>query len=246
MKIRKMSSLITVGLVAAGFFSQAQTAFHRYSLLVGVTGGPARAIYSTRDNSGSGMSDLNHRESIRGEADPLVVEFGVSNRIGVGFSLGGDAFRVDPTKFYGYRATDELTDKLMSTSHYFTADFYYHPYVTKKVDVSAYVGFGSFKVNMTDYPQSNNQTTTTASDPNAAPQQIYCEPAKSYDAKGSILRVGVNARYYFWKRLGVMGMLTTFSGAAKPKSINENSIGSNYSTIITGYSAEFGLCVRFF
>ena len=84
MKIRKMSLLIIVALLATGSIGQAQTAFHRYALLVSVTGGPARAQYSTRDNSGSGISDLKSRENIKGEADPLIVEFGITNKLGIG------------------------------------------------------------------------------------------------------------------------------------------------------------------
>lgn len=246
MRIRKISSLITIGLLALGSLSQAQTAFHRYALLVSVTGGPARAQYSTRDNSSSGISDLKYRESIRGEADPLIVEFGITNRIGIGFSMGGDAFRIDANKFYNYRAADD-TKKIMSSTHYVSMDVSFHPYVTKHFDISTYLGMGSFKVDAYDNTkwESQIENQSTNADQGIAPGGCY-EPSRYYAAKGSIIRAGVNARYYFRKRFGVMAMLTGFTGAAKPKGSTEYSFGNNYSTIVTGYSAEFGLCFRFF
>ncbi len=227
-----------------GNLSQAQapnTAFHKYSLSLAVTGGSTRAEYSTRDNSGSGPSVLKNREGTRGAIDPFILEFGISNHFGVGFTTGGETYNVDANKFYDYRAIDE-SRKLSSNTHYFTFDFNYHPYVTNRLDVSVFSGIGTLKVNIADYPTQYNSDGTQ----NMNYSTMCQAPVNSYYAKGAIVRTGIKARYYFWKRLGVMGMVTTFSGIASPRNTGALTFGNNYSTIVTGFATEFGLCFRFF
>jgi hypothetical protein len=237
-------------LLMTGGLSQAQTAFHKNSLLIALTGGSTRANYSTRNINDGDFSTLNRRESMHGDIDPLIIEFGFTNRFGIGLTAGGESYRIDPNKFYGYQPIDQ-SQKITAFTSYFTLDFNYHLYVTKKLDVAIFGSAGTFKVTAFDNFDQGNSAQTSQTNEGAIQQSsggdISALPGKSYFARGSILRTGIKARYYFWKRLGVMAMVTNFSGLAKPsKHIGDNSFGNNYSTVISGIATEFGLCFRFF
>jgi hypothetical protein len=215
-------------------------AFHRYSLSVAITGGSTRAVYSTRDNLELGSSTLRNRECIKGEMDPLVIEFGITNHIGIGFTHGENAYMIDANKFYNYGPADEPGKQLYSHVSYSTFDVYFHPYITRKLDFAIFNSVGSLRVNVWDdliLPGS-----TAELHPNIDSDLDY----HLYYAQGTILRTGIQTRYYFWKRLGIMSMISGFSGFAKPKTATGNNFGSGYSTVLTGYTCEFGLCFRFF
>jgi hypothetical protein len=58
-------------------------------------------------------------------------------------------------------------------------------------------------------------------------------------------RTGLQVRYYFLKRLGAFGMISSYYGNSSPKDVKGNTVGANYSTKISGSSIEAGLCYRF-
>jgi hypothetical protein len=220
----------------AGHMDFAQ-AFHKYSLSVSITGGSTRAVYSTRDNLELGSSTIRNRQCIKGEMDPLIVEFGITNRIGVGFTFGANAYMVDANKFYNYGPPDQSGKQLYSHASYSTFDVNYHPFVTRKLDLALFTSIGTLKVNVCDVPDDSPETDVSA---------FSGSDYNLYYAKGTIFRTGVTTRYYFWKRLGVVSTVTGFSGFAKPHALDGNNFGGNYSTVLTGYTIEFGLCFRFF
>jgi hypothetical protein len=107
----------------------------------------------------------------------------------------------------------------------FTFDLNYHLYSGRRVDWSVYTSVGSFSVGF---------------------KEKIGETDFNYMAKGGIFRVGTKFRYYFWKRLGVLGMLSSYSGNAEQTKNSSSYEGQKYSTNITGTAVEFGLCFRFF
>jgi hypothetical protein len=158
-----------------------------------------------------------------GIRDPLFIEFGLSNRWGIGLSTGNDIFKVDPSKYYGFQLTDNQT--VTAKTSEFTFDVNYHLYSGRKTDLSIYSSLGSFGVAFSGKDGDYNY---------------------KYNAKGGIIRFGTKLRYYFYKRLGVMGMASYYSGTASPLEVKGNSVANNVSTTIQGYALEFGLCFRFF
>jgi hypothetical protein len=58
------------------------------------------------------------------------------------------------------------------------------------------------------------------------------------------VRYGTRARYYFYKRLGAIGMISSYAANCSPKDIKGNTEVKNYSTSIKGIAIEMGLCFR--
>jgi len=225
MKKKIVFGATLAALVMGCFIASAQLCFSRKNILVSITGGSGRAVYSTRDGE-----NLIHRDCIKGTIDPLIVEYGISDRFGIGFSSGGENYSLNANKFYGY-GPDDINSELVSISKYFTLDLSYHLYVSKRCDVSVFSGAGKYRIQLSDYDALSNGYS-----------------AFDYRASGAIIRTGIRARYYFWGRLGVMGMICGYSGVTTPKKTNEVSDQprsvSNYSTLLTGYGREIGLCLR--
>lgn len=228
----KKSFQIALGLFSFIFLVNTATleaqAFKKGCLLLSISEGSTSANYSTTNHSANlnnldGKSTAFYSSDLDGIRDPLFIEFGLSNRWGIGLSSGNDLFTINPTNFYSFQRAENKT--ITAKTSEFTFDINYHFYTRKRVDFSAYTSLGSFGVAFSgkDGDQSFN-----------------------YNAKGGIARLGVKARYYFWKRLGVMGMLSTYTGTASPDGISGNTVGSNTTTTIKGTAMEFGLCFRFF
>ncbi|MES2679025.1 MAG: hypothetical protein V4635_04030 [Bacteroidota bacterium] len=233
--------------LTTAFLGRAQTAFHKYSLSVSLTGGSTRANYATKNNSPSDLSAPINRENMDGIVDPLILEFGITDRIGVGFTAGADIYKIDAKKFYNYDAKYE-SGKLPTYAHYFTLDFNYHPYVTRKLDLSYSLGIGTLKVNVFDCPEDEAATQDAASteDNTAEKNDDGVQQYNQYIARGPMLRAGVKLRYYFWRRLGIMGMVTGFSGKANSLNRSDSNFGKGYATRINGVATELGICFRFF
>ena len=164
-----------------------------------------------------------YKSTVDGIRDPLIIELGLTKKWGIGLSSGADIFSINPSRYYGFKLPDNKTIKV-STSE-LTFDLNYHYLVNKKLDLSAFTSVGLFSLaytgNVSDFKYS-------------------------HQSKGGIVRVGTKARYYFYKRLGVMGILSMYSATASPKRIKDNSVGTNSITTISGRALEFGLCFRFF
>ena len=193
-------------------------AFRKGSLLISASEGTTWSKYTTGTTNTT--NDVLHHENINGDRDPLTLEYGITDHLGIGINMGGDVFRVDPSKFYNFQASTHNVKVFMSE---FTFDGNYHFYVTKKLDLCAFtsLGFSSVTFKGNDGDHSYN-----------------------YEAGGGIIRVGAKAKYYFFRRFGVMGMLSAFSANCSSKGVKGNTVGEGYNTSIKGAALEFGLCYR--
>jgi len=227
-----MCSIVFLG---ATLYAQTEPlSFYKKCLVTSVTGGPSSAIYSTRTNDNKAV----HTDKLRGSIDPLIMEYGISDRLGIGFSRGGENYDVNINDFYKANAP-EGHEYMWTSTKYLTLDFSYHPFVTKRIDVSLFSSIGYYTVSGNWY--NNSYNTSPA----------YSEPFSfSYRGKGAVARAGVRTRIYLTKRFGVMGMLYAFNGYAKerqkPSTISDAPNNTGYSTMLTGAGAEFGICFRLF
>lgn len=201
----------------------AQMAFKKGCLLLSISEGSTTAQYSTNNTSFNCLPPTKQSSKMDGIRDPLFIEFGLSNRWGIGLSTGNDLFDVDPNKYYGFGLSENKKVNVKTSE--FTFDVNYHLYTRKHIDWSIYTSMGSFGVAFSGKD---------------------AETSYNYNAKGGIIRVGSKLRYYFWKRLGALAMVSKYSGTASPDGVKGNTVGMNTATTISGYALEFGLCFRFF
>jgi hypothetical protein len=221
MKTKNFTFICILAVNLLSFNSIYSQAFHKGALLVSISEGSTKAKYSTSSNSSPSRQ---YSSEINGVRDPFFVEFGLCNRIGIGFSSGNDIFKVNSNEFYGFKTAHNLPLEVKTSE--FTFDLNYHMFSNQKIDCSVYGSFGSFSV---------------------AFKESLGENKINYMAKGSIVRAGTKFRYYFWNRLGALAMLSWYSGnATKPTAQSKMPEGQNYSTSIKGVAMEVGLCFRFF
>ncbi len=194
-------------------------AFHKGSLLISVTEGSTYAKYTTNDVSGK-KPVLVNSQLMCGDRDPLILEYGLSNRWGIGLTSGADIFRVNPSKFYGFSTSNNSINVVTSEV---TIDVNYHVFVNKRLDLSVFASSGFF---------------------NLAYKSTDGDVSYQYNASGNIMRFGTKARYYFWKRLGAVGMISSYAANASPKNIKNNGESKSYSTSINGMAIEMGLCFK--
>lgn len=192
--------------------------FRKGSILIGLTEGSTTSTFSTG-------GDLNpaypvHHEPIDGVRDPLSFEYGISNHWGIGINAGGDIFIINPNTFYGTRG---LPTQVKAITSEFTLDASYHFFVNQRNDLSITGSLGTSSVSIKGGSDDGKY---------------------QYGANGGILRIGIHARHYFCRRIGVLGMLTSYSSTYSPKAAEGNTFGNNYSTSVKGYAVEFGLCLR--
>jgi hypothetical protein len=200
---------------------QAQ-AFKRGSFVVSLTEGSTQAAYATSDMNDSRTPEFpGHRSSETGCRDPLIIEYGINNRWGIGSTWGNDLYKVNSNIHYGFTLPANASVK---TSEY-TIDGSFHFLVTRRLDLSLVGSVGTFSVAM-------NGTSGDYS--------------YSYTSNGNLVRIGVRTRYYFWRRFGVTGMGTVFACNSSPKDVKGNTVGKSTSTALTGSAVEFGLCYRIF
>ena len=97
-KCHLLISAITLVLLASSFsgYSQAR-AFRKHSFVVGISEGSTSAAYRTSDVDKHPVA----REHEHGIRDPLTLEYGLSDRWGIGINIGNDIFLIDPVRFYG-------------------------------------------------------------------------------------------------------------------------------------------------
>src|SRR3954471_3779263 len=74
----------------------APRAFYKRCLVTSVTGGPSKVMFSTFDSDGNKV----HSDIAIGRIDPIIMEYGITDKIGVGFSHGGENYNIDPNSFY--------------------------------------------------------------------------------------------------------------------------------------------------
>lgn len=194
-------------------------AFKKGALLISLSEGSTLANYSTNDIGGP-KPTLIHSECIHGDRDPIIIEYAVSNRWGLGLTSGNDVFNVNPSTYYGFSTSNNLIK--MKTSE-FTFDCSYHVFVNKRLDLSVFASAGLFSI------------ATKGSDYDRSYQ---------YNSNGTTARFGTRVRYYFYKRFGAFGMISNYFASSSPKDVQGNSVGKTYSTSINGIAIEGGLCYR--
>ncbi len=218
MKKTALISTLIVGVSILTVLSAYAQAFRQGSILLGVTEGSTTSAYSTSNDALP--AHPSSTENINGTRDPFTIEYGLTNRIGMGFTSGSDIYFVNPVAFYG---SDISATTIKTVTTEFTLNLSYHFYVSKRNDLSFTGSVGTSSVGINGYTGDLKY---------------------QYLANGNILRFGLHARHYFWRRLGVLAMLTTFSSTNSPEHVSGSTFGNNSSTAIKGTAAEFGLCLR--
>lgn len=192
--------------------------FKKGTLLISVTGGDTYGTFATRQKGNT--ENKGKSEKMDGIRDPLVVEYGFTDKIGAGFSLGGDYYSVDPRAFYGYPT---WKDKIKIETSEITADLHYHFLTTKRLDFTMYGSVGIFGATFTDKSMG---------------------PKYTYASTGAIARAGAQMRIYVYKNCAISFMFSSFTSSASPKMASEGNFAKNVNTNIRGYATEFGICYR--
>jgi hypothetical protein len=203
---------------------KAQLAFNKGSLLVSVSEGSTTATYSTSDVSNPQSPTLLHSCKIKGIRDPLIIEYGITRKWSIGITTGADIFAVNPAAYYGFKIAD--TCRTNATTSEFTFNTSYHFFVTERLDFSAFGSIGMFGVSFKGKASDDGTSY-------------------SYSSQGGIVRTGLQARYYFLKRLGVFGMVSSYCANSSSKDVKGNTSVNTTTTKINGSAFEAGLCYRF-
>lgn len=204
--------------------------FHKYCVVTSLTGGPGKAIYTTRDHKGEKISS----DVLDSNIDPVITEYGLTDKIGIGITRGGDNFNVDANKFYKQNLLADANTMAVSTK-YVTFDVSYHYFITKRLDFSVFTSAGYYKL-------AGYANSPYASD-------VDClQPLYTYEARGGIIRAGARARWYFTKRFGLMAMLYGYKGIVKEpyrkNQISDGKGGGGITTTLIGGGSELGICFR--
>jgi len=211
----KKLSLFVCALLLAGTAAHAQS-FHKGSFLISLSEGGSFAHYSTSGIASDGSTATN----MHGDRDPLTIEYGLSNRWGIGLNMGKDVYRPSAS-MYGLKTTDGRVQALVSEV---TIDGNYHYLTTRHTDLSAFVSFG---------PSSVSFKTQGG------------DPTYNYVAGGFIVRAGSRAKFYIGRRIGIMAMVSTYSTSCSTKGQKGNTLPGISTTSLSGYAFEFGPCLRF-
>jgi len=191
-------------------------AFYKGALLISASEGATGGFYHTRVDGADAPS---HQQYIQGDRDPLTLEYGLSDEVGMGLNMGTDIFRVNPA-FYGIKGMNRDITAYMSE---LTLDVHYHFLVRARTDVACFFSFGFsslyFQESMGDYTYK-------------------------YNSGGGMLRAGIKAKYYFTKRVGIMGMASIFSMKASDKDVADNTTGTHVTTSVQGWAIEVGPCFK--
>jgi hypothetical protein len=212
--------LLVSGILLLASFQMNAQSFKRGSFVINLSEGSTTAKYSTTSGIHTLESENGSTGEIIGVRDPLTIEYGLSNRWGIGSTWGTDFYYLNPAAFYGFRVSG---NKVKVSTDEYTINGSYHFFITKRIDLAAVTSFGTLSVAMKG---SDNDFSY------------------QYKASGAILRLGIHARYYVYKRIGVLAMLTTYTSSCNTQGIKGNTVGSGYKTGISGHALEFGLCYR--
>ena len=185
-------------------------AYRKGSLSISISEGHTLANYKTNDIS-TGKEQLVNSDVIIGVRDPIVIEYGISNRWSVALSTGNDIFTVNPSKFYGFSTSDNKVDTKTSEV---SAECSYHVFVNKRLDLSVFVSHGMFSIALKGNDHDN----------------FY-----NYTSNGTIVRYGTRVHYYFWNRLGLVGMVSSYRANSSPKDVKDNNIAKTYSTKLVNH-----------
>lgn len=215
--MKKFTIIASLVCAFATFGNAQDLAFHKGSFQINVTEGTTYGNYGTQNyGTGEGVGF----KYIVGCRDPFQLEYGVSNKIGIGISSGADYYYLNPTQFYGFNVSN---NQIKAYTSEFTIDGSYHFFVTRKLDIAAVLSYGSSGVTFKG---------TDAGDNNY-----------SYTSKGGMLRLGIHGRFYFG-HFGIVAMGSAFTESSNPV-VAKGEAGNHYSTSISGFAKEFGICYRF-
>lgn len=207
---------IIFGILTYSFMNSLQAqAFHKGTFLIGLSEGKTWSGYRTEGPEHQGLD-----QHLCGERDPITLEYGFSNRWGFGINMGADIFTINPAAFY---ASDILKTEAQAVTSEFTVDAHYHFFVTDNTDLSVVGSLGGSSITIKG---KNNDL------------------AYQYIAGGGIVRLGLHAKYYFWKRLGVQVMASIYSSNNSPQNVKGNTFGNLTNTSVKGKAIEFGPCFR--
>lgn len=213
--MKKCYTLICLLLVVAhGIFAQS---FRKGSLLVSLSEGVTYTKYTT-SYKGDGIKQGN----VNGERDPLTVEYGLTDRWGIGMNLGGDIFNINSASYYNFES-GESNNKAKAITSEITSDIHYHFFVTPKTDFSLFTSVGIAGVTIEGKKGDAN---------------YKC------NASGGIIRTGTQVRYYFWKRFGALAMVSAYASQCSANRAEGNTFGHGISTNISGFAWELGLQYR--
>jgi hypothetical protein len=246
MKNLTITTSVALLLTALGSYAQqpetvSPKAFYKGALVTSITGGPSHAIYTTFSSDHKVVnSDMAH-----GAIDPFIMEYGFTNKVGFGFSRGGERYSINANEYYNTNLP-EGSDLMSVQTKYTTFDVSYHPFTTKCIDLSVFGGTGLFKVTGTAAQMWTMNTSSGSSNSSTS----GFDQSFNYFGRGIITRVGVRTRIYFSQRFGFMAMVYGFNGIVKDRqaasTISDQKNGSGYATMLTGRGMEFGLCFRIF
>lgn len=191
-------------------------AFHKGCLIFSLTEGISEVDYGVKPI----YIDVFRRNSVSAHHDPLFIEYGFSREWSAGIELSADLLKIDPSKYYDNTTLSRDVTVIMSDVSLYLS---YHYLVTKSFDLSSVFGAGVSAV------------TINGKDNNAQYQ---------YNTGGYIVRAATRGTYYFYKGLGVTGIVSAFTNYNSASNFKGNTFGKNYLTQIRGFSWELGLCYR--
>ena len=235
MKYRSLYFISAILIIVSANVNANAQSFAKGSLLFSLSEGTTHSTYVT-GNLGN-ESDGFHAH-IAGERDPLVLEYGITNKIGIGLTMGGDIYSLKDNDAYNFISS---TGTLKSVTSEMTFDINYHFFNNKHFDISAFVATGSTSVTIKDMKVATPAGDYVALE-SLRPASDYTQ---KYFAAGQIMRTGIKVRYYPLKHFGLVYMLSAFSANNTPSDQAVNSSVSTYYTSIKGITSEFGLCFRF-
>lgn len=218
-----MKKILLLTLILITAIINAQT-FKKGAFTISISEGVVMANYTTK-NLSSIANDINIENPsqtttyLEGIRDPLIFEYGITNRIGLGIAFGGDLWKMDGS-YYGINDADQ---GLNITTYEITFDINYHTLISRRVDWAIHTSVGVLSVGF---------------------NEKFNDKEYNYFADGHILRYGTSLRYYIWKRFAVMGMISHYQSKSSPKNNEKNNLKDDYSTNINGWAFEGGFSFR--
>lgn len=194
--------------------------FRKGTLLVGISEGSTMARYTTSDVY---TYQVINDAIIKGDRDPLQIEYGISKRWGLSLSCGNDIFKINPQQFYHYSSNTVMKSKTSEN----LIEINYHFFITNNWDIALFYGLGCYKVELfNEYSKCLSNALLT------------------YE-KGGIVRYGVKARYYFTNRWAILGMFSAFNANAHFSTPTANDVFQNrVRTDVKGLTLEFGISYK--
>jgi hypothetical protein len=218
-----MKKILLITFILTNSIINAQT-FKKGAFLISASSGSVMAHYNTK-NLSSNANDISTSSAsvnqgyIEGIRDPLIFEYGITNRIGVGMAFGGDLWKMNGA-YYGINNSDKPLDII---TYEITFDINYHTLISRRVDWAFHTSVGPLFVEF---------------------NEEFDNKEYNYVAGGHIFRFGTSLRYYIFKRFAIMGMISHYQSKSSPTNSDKNNLRDDYSTNIDGWAFEWGFSFR--